>query len=79
MKLLSEIQGDHLPLDGEGLTLEDLYQLIKSIPRKVRENSYVGSHGNEVTGLQFGHRSTAEKYEFSVAIVTDDKNYPEEK
>lgn len=72
MMLYSELHGTHEPNGGEGLTLQDLLELLRSIPRQAR-NNYVsvtfedGTTG-DVTGLRIGQSDQAEKWEFSVHV-----------
>jgi hypothetical protein len=65
-----------LPNNGEGITLQDLLELIRKIPAKARQN-YVqvnlGGESAEVTGIAFAQSDQAEKWEFKVYIATDYK------
>lgn len=72
--LISELQGTHDLTGGNGgATLEDLYQFLKSVPRKVRESNYpeVATPDDrffEVSGIQFSQSDQAEKHEFKVYL-----------
>lgn len=68
--LHSEIQGRHIPNKGEGLTLQDLLELLQSVPRKARDN-YLTVNGQDVIGLAFGQSTQAEKWEFYVNLILD--------
>jgi hypothetical protein len=65
-----------LPNNGEGLTLQDLLELIRNFPAKARQN-YVrvnmGGESAEVTGIAFAQSDQAEKWEFKIYITTDYK------
>jgi hypothetical protein len=63
-----------LPNNGEGLTLQDLLELIRKIPARARQNYVMVSMGDErgdVTGLAFAQSDQAEKWEFKIYITTD--------
>lgn len=75
--ILSQLHGQHLPQNGEGITLEDLYQLLKTIPARVRRQNYPTVCGPDpagkqadIAGISFGQSDQAEKYEFHAAIIT---------
>lgn len=75
MLLPSEVQGTHMPNNGEGITLEDLYQLIKSIPVKIRRSNYIMVDAQDwttadVIGLSFAQSDQAEPHEFKVHMIT---------
>lgn len=70
--LHSEIHGKHLPGNGEGITLQDLYELLKRIPRKARDN-FVTVDGKDVLGISFGQSDQAEKWEFKAHLVVGDE------
>lgn len=67
----------YLPNNGEGITLQDLLELIHSVPAKARQNYVqvrVGDDLAEVTGLAFAQSDQAEKWEFKIYIKTDHKD-----
>lgn len=70
------IIGQHKPGNGEGITLEDLYQLLKSLPRQVRDNYAVVRHpdgsATDLTGLGFAQSDQAEKWEFKAYVLSED-------
>jgi len=68
--LHSEIQGQHWPEKGNGITLQDLLELLRRIPRQARDN-YVMCDGKDVIGLNFSQSTQAEKWEFKVSLVTE--------
>jgi hypothetical protein len=70
MMTKDELIGRHLPGNGQGITGEDLYQLLRQIPRKAREN-YLMCNGNDVLGLSIGQSDQAEPWEFKLRLVTD--------
>jgi hypothetical protein len=71
MILHSGIQGEHWPNGGKGITLEDLYQWLRTVPRKARENYVTGEDGKDLIGFSFGQSSEAEKWEFKVHLVLE--------
>ena len=69
--LHSEIQGTHEPgASGTGCTLQELYELLRSLPRKARQNYIMTQDGEDVTGLHFAQSDQAEKWDFNVYIAT---------
>jgi hypothetical protein len=60
--------GNHLPNNGEGLTAQDLFELLQSIPAPARRESYVMVDGEDVTGIGIAQSSEAEKWEFKFYI-----------
>lgn len=70
--LISGVQGKHLPNNGEGLTLEDLRQLLNSIPARARRDTYITYAGKDVIGLHFGQSDQAEPTEFTCHVVLDE-------
>lgn len=74
----SELHGTHNNgnREGEGMTLEDLYQLLKRVPLKARENYVMivdkDCMSHDVIGLQFAQSDQAEKWEFKVYLKVSD-------
>lgn len=72
--MYAEIHGDHEPNNGSGITAQEMLDLLRSIPRKARDNylRVIGEDGCpvEVSGLHFGKSDQAEKWEFKVYIRT---------
>jgi hypothetical protein len=66
---IRDLLGRHEPNGGEGLTLEDLYQLLKIVPFQVRRNSYIQVEDEDVSGISFSHSDQAQKYEFQAFIL----------
>lgn len=70
----SELQGRHETSDGQAMTLQDLYELLKKLPRKARDNyfSVASEDGRqaEIHGMSFGQSDQAEKWEFNVHLIT---------
>ncbi|HEY1898142.1 MAG TPA: hypothetical protein VGG62_17815 [Terracidiphilus sp.] len=68
----TELQGTHEPSNGEGLTIQDLLDLLKRVPAQARGNYLRVNCGDgevrEVTGLQFAQSDQAEKWEFKVYL-----------
>lgn len=73
MMTKDELIGRHLPNDGQGITAEDLYQLLKRIPRKARENNLQVAWGGDVLGLSIAQSDQAEPWEFRLYVVTDER------
>jgi hypothetical protein len=73
MLLHSQLLGTHDSYDGQGMTIQELLDLLKSVPPKARHNYVMVSHGDappeDVTGLHFAQSDQAEKWEFKVYIV----------
>jgi hypothetical protein len=73
MLLHSELQGTH-DAYGPAMTIQEMLDLLRSIPRQARQNylSMVDKDGNivDVTGLHFAQSDQAEKWEFKVYVVT---------
>jgi hypothetical protein len=71
----SELLGPHEPNHGDGLTVQDLLMLLRSIPVQARNNyvMVIGEGGVplEVTGVQFAQSDQAEKWEFKVYLKTE--------
>lgn len=70
----SALQGRHETSDGQAMTLQDLYEMLKRLPRKARDNyfSVTAEDGKqaEIHGLSFGQSDQADKWEFSVHLIT---------
>ena len=71
MMTRNELIGRHLPGNGEGITGEDLYQLLKSMPRKARGNYLQVTGGGDVLGLSIAQSDQAEPWEFKLYVVTE--------
>lgn len=76
MMTYAELLGSHEPYDPEmGMSIEELYQILRQIPRKVREANYMmvthpdGSR-DDVRGLQFAQHDQSERHEFNVYVTT---------
>lgn len=65
-----DLIGRHLPNNGDGITAEDLYQLLKQIPRKAREN-YLMCGDGDVTGISISQSDQAEPWDFKIHIKVD--------
>jgi hypothetical protein len=69
----SELLGTHDSYDGHGMTLQELLDLLKSVPRQARSNYLMaaGPDGisRDVTGLHFAQSDQSEKWEFKVYVV----------
>ena len=70
----SELQGRHEAIDGQAMTLQDLYELLRKIPRKARDNyfSVTSEDGRQadISGVSFGQSDQAEKWDFHVHLIT---------
>jgi len=71
----TELMGRHETTDGEAMTLQDLLELLRSLPRQARDNYVtVYSPDNiqraEVRGLAFAQSDQAEKWEFKISLLT---------
>lgn len=72
----AQLLGSHIPNDGDdGLTIEQLYQLLGSIPRKARDNYIMilapDGCAADVAGLQFAQSDQAEKWDFKVYLKSN--------
>lgn len=76
MMTYSELLGAHEPYDPQmGMSIEELYQILRRIPRKVRESNYMmvvhpDMSIDDVRGLSFAQSDQAEKHEFKVYVTT---------
>lgn len=74
MMLHSQLLGTHDSYDGQGMTIQELLDLLNSIPRRARGNHLmiVGEDGlgRDVTGVHFAQSDQAEKWDFNVYIVS---------
>lgn len=71
-----ELIGQTFEPTGEGLTLQELYDLIRKIPARARQNYVMVTMGDEradVTGLAFAQSDQAERWEFKIYIKTNHK------
>lgn len=69
----SNAVGRHVPNNGEGLTAQDLYELLRVMTLTERRKSYVTAGPFDVIGLSIGQSDQAERCELSVHIVLDGK------
>lgn len=63
--------GRHLPNNGEGLTAEDLYRMLRSLTPAERRKSYVGVGGHDVIGMSVGQSDQAPRGEVKVWLLLD--------
>ena len=71
MLLHSELQGTFDSYDGEGMTIQELLDLLKSIPPKARHNYIMvetEAGSGEVTGLHFTKGDQQAKWDFKVYL-----------
>lgn len=76
MMTLTELLGPHDCHDPQtGMSMQELYELLRRVPRRVRESNYMmvshpdGSR-DDVRGLHFAQSDQAEKHEFKVYVST---------
>jgi hypothetical protein len=65
--IYSEIQGVHTPGDGNGVTVQELLDFLRTIPKQARGNYLMiatadGCH--DLTEIQVAQSDQAEKWEF---------------
>lgn len=65
-----ELIGRHLPASGEGITGEDLYQLLKSMPSRAR-NNYVTVANGDLIGLNIAKSDQSQRWEFKLHLIGD--------
>ncbi len=53
-----------------GLTVQDLLDLLKSVPAKARQNYVMVAGMGDVVGIQMAQSDQAEKWDFKVYITT---------
>jgi hypothetical protein len=68
--------GRHEPNGGEGLTIRELIDLLRSIPPQARGN-YIGvvgedCIGRDVAGISFAQSDQAQRWEFHVHLTLQD-------
>lgn len=71
---MSKVQymlGIHEPSRGEGLTVQDVVDMLMTIPAKARRNAYLTVNTVEVVGMGIGQRDQAEAHEVSVSLRLD--------
>lgn len=72
MLLHSELLGTHDSYDGQGMTIQDLLEFLKSVPRQARGNCVMISTNEgptDLTGIHFSQSDQAGKWEFKVYLV----------
>lgn len=69
----AELLGTHDSYNGHGLTIQELLDILKSVPRQARHNYMMvtGPDGiaHDVTGVHFAQSDQAEKWDFKVYVV----------
>jgi len=71
MRHTSNNIGNHKPNGGEGLTAQDLYELLRILTRTERRNSYVMVGGIDVIGMGVSQSDQAEYGEVKVHLLLD--------
>lgn len=74
MKVEHLVGNKYWPNSGDGLTVQDLIELLMTIPPKARRNSYVQvafpQHIAEVIGMGVAQSDQAEPHEIKVYLET---------
>jgi hypothetical protein len=69
-----ELVGTHDSHDGQGMTIQDMLDLLHSIPHQARHNHLMvcgpDDVSRDVAGIAFAQSDQAEKWDFKVYIVT---------
>lgn len=68
-----ELLGIHGSYGGQGMTIQEMLDLLRSVPRQARHNYLMVSGPNgdvrDVTGIHFAQSDQSERWDFKVYIV----------